>query len=516
MDSAENNPNIDPRLLEHLNRHKLTRLVSLLAEAEITSKDLVKFRRNPTLVSGVLPKVRDQLDFTDSLRNVTIDQGAQTDITFFKDLGNTNNVTLTQICELNTNGQKFLRAYIRPNGTKAPITDPMRYHVRNALVEHYYPICEGSITDPWLTQMRDIVMAELPDEDPESWYVAAADGQPASGLLYDRYRTYRKGMRKKAREQQGQNLVNQHSASVKKKRKRPEVQDPAPESQPKPESQWTALTAEEKNVNTAAKLKLSGMGFSDEAAVKMAWAQSYSLRRHEAVTGVLNLTEWDVLKHFTDTAALVTIDFNTIHGIREDKFHAKLPIFIQRFKRLHEGFLNLIEGDKELLAEAVTSFKSADVNEKSIFLSFYCLPLIIRQGFIKRNDKKTKPSLLDSRNAFITMTETEAKVTEAVTERRKVAAQRKETVQPFIVAVGSLSEIKAVFVTFDNLLVKCRSISAAVDLCFKLHSVFHLEYAKECESVMKFIQTYFYEIRYAKDKLESRVRTFISDLNRDS
>lgn len=82
--------------------------------------------------------------------------------------------------------------------------------------------------------------------------------------------------------------------------------------------------------------------------------------------------------------------------------------------------------------------------------------------------------------------------------------------------MGSLSEIKAVFVTFDNLLVKCRSISAAVDLCFKLHSVFHLEYAKECESVMKFIQTYFYEIRYAKDKLESRVRTFISDLNRDS
>lgn len=97
MDSAENNPNIDPRLLEHLNRHKLTRLVSLLAEAEITSKDLVKFRRNPTLVSGVLPKVRDQLDFTDSLRNVTIDQGAQTDITFFKDLGNTNNVVIILI-----------------------------------------------------------------------------------------------------------------------------------------------------------------------------------------------------------------------------------------------------------------------------------------------------------------------------------------------------------------------------------------------------------------------------------
>lgn len=126
----------------------------------------------------------------------------------------------------------------------------MRYHVRNSLVEHYYPICEGSITDPWLTQMRDIVMDELPDEDPESWYVAAAAGQPARGLLYDRYRTYRKGMRKKAREQQGQNPVNQDSVLVKKKRKRPEVQDPAPESPPKPESQWNALTAEEKNVNT--------------------------------------------------------------------------------------------------------------------------------------------------------------------------------------------------------------------------------------------------------------------------
>lgn len=125
----------------------------------------------------------------------------------------------------------------------------MRHYVRNALVEHFYKICEGSVTDPWLAQMRDIVMDELPQEDPESWYVAATGGKRASGLLFDRYRTYRKAMRKKALEQEGHNLENQSRVPAKKKRKRPEVLDPAPESPPRPQSQWNALTSEERNVN---------------------------------------------------------------------------------------------------------------------------------------------------------------------------------------------------------------------------------------------------------------------------
>lgn len=94
MENPETDKNVDPKLLEHLKRHKLTRLVPLLADAEITSKDLVKLRKNPMLITGMLPKVRDQLDFTDSLKNVTIDQGSQTVLTFFKDLGNGNKVVI--------------------------------------------------------------------------------------------------------------------------------------------------------------------------------------------------------------------------------------------------------------------------------------------------------------------------------------------------------------------------------------------------------------------------------------
>lgn len=515
MDNPEGNA--DPKLLEHLKRHKLTHLTSLLVEAEITSKDLVHFRKNPMLVTGVLPKVRDQLDFTKSLKNVTVERASQTVLTFFKDLANTSNVTLTQICELYTEGQKFLHAYNKPDGTKAELTDPMRYLIRNALVEHYYTICEGSVTDPWLEQMRAIVINEFPDEDPESWYVAAKDGVPASGFLFDRYRTYRRAMRKKALGLLNQNSEDRGRVAVKRKRKRPGMPDPVDENPPKPlESLWNTLTAEERNVNQAAKIKLNGMGFSDGEAVKMAWEASYHLRRHEAITGVLQLAEWDVMKHFNDTASLLTYDFNIIHGIQEDKLHAKLPIFLQGFKRRHEGFLNLIDGDKELLTAVIAAFQSDDFTEKSIFLSFYCLPYVIRQGFIKRNNKKMKPSLLDSRNAFISLTETEATITAIVAERRKTAAQRKETVQPFMVAVGNVTEVKAVFVTFDELLVKCRSIAAAVDIFFKIHSVFHIEYAKECENVLKFLQTYFYGIKYNKEKLDSRVRTFISDLNRQS
>lgn len=103
---------------------------------------------------------------------------------------------------------------------------------------------------------------------------------------------------------------------------------------------------------------------------------------------------------------------------------------------------------------------------------------------------------------------------ETVQERRRMAKQSKTTVQPFIIVIGSIQQPKSFFVILDNLTLKCRSMFAAIDLHFKLHSVFHLQYAMPCESVMHFIQHFFYGIAYPEEREDSSAITLITDFRR--
>lgn len=77
-----------------------------------------------------------------------------------------------------------------------------------------------------------------------------------------------------------------------------------------------------------------------------------------------------------------------------------------------------------------------------------------------------------------------------------------------------MSRPRAFFVILDNLILKCRSMIAAVDLHFKLHTVFHIEYAKECEDVMHFIQHFFYNITYQGEREDVNAITLLTDFKR--
>lgn len=56
------------------------------------------------------------------------------------------------------------------------------------MVEHYFTKGRGQITNVVFRDMVKIILTELPDEDPHTWYNPPINNRAGSGLLYTRYR----------------------------------------------------------------------------------------------------------------------------------------------------------------------------------------------------------------------------------------------------------------------------------------------------------------------------------------
>ncbi|KAL9704020.1 hypothetical protein quinque_007538 [Culex quinquefasciatus] len=75
----------------------------------------------------------------------------------------------------------------------------------------------------------------------------------------------------------------------------------------------------------------------------------------------------------------------------------------------------------KLTDEIVKTFNNETaINDRSIFLAFYSLPLILRENFVSNGEKRFRPSLFMTREAFITMIPTEATLAETRKKRKKM------------------------------------------------------------------------------------------------
>lgn len=212
---------------------------------------------------------------------------------------------------------------------------------------------------------------------------------------------------------------------------------------------------------------------------------------------------------------LVNYDFRSVHSIKNDTLALHGTTFIKNFNKVFHVYRSLVEEDKPLYDTILTIFNDdVQVNDTSIFLAFYTLPLILRQTFMSNEKKRVNVSTFACRKAYITRVETEAKIMEVVAERRKTALLMKSTIQPFMIVAGTFDKPRGFFVILDDLIFQCKSMMAVIDLHFKLHTVFHLVYAKECETVLQFIQIHFYGIQYPGDRFDSIVTAFATDCKR--
>lgn len=89
-----------------------------------------------------------------------------------------------------------------------------------------------------------------------------------------------------------------------------------------------------------------------------------------------------------------------------------------------------------------------------------------------------KYTITDSQESFLHI----AKSHEQLEDHLRFKTAKCENIQPHILAIGdTVSQIKEVYVFFDNIKFPFKSFIRAVDICFKIFFLFNLEYPKASE-----------------------------------
>ncbi|XP_058831744.1 uncharacterized protein LOC131690187 isoform X2 [Topomyia yanbarensis] len=411
-----------------------------------------------------------------------------------------NRETLVEICQWHESGRKFLEQYRIENGKRIYSADSRKY-IKTALVEYFFKSGKGRITDQNFTTMVQIILDELPDEDPRIWYIPPSGGLTAGGLLFARYK-YLMPKNKQFHVQKSDPVVP-HATAVFKQEER----------------HWKGLSKEAQLDCSVAKRKLKKCSNMNRADIITAWKDSFPLRRYEAVTKTIRLEEWEVLASYEDITELISYDFCAMHSIEHDCIRDRITTFVTRFKDVYHGYKMLVDDDKWLSTALFSTFGNHfEICDNSIFLAFYTLPLILRQRSIPMCKTRIKPSLKLCRDAFIVLLETEAGITEVIAQHKQTFHQEETgtLLPPFIIAVGNTRshKVNEYFVILDSTIFKCKTAVDAVDLLFKLYVVFHIEYAYGCASVLRFIQQHFYNLIHEGTRQDASVAALITDLNR--
>lgn len=99
--------------------------------------------------------------------------------------------------------------------------------------------------------------------------------------------------------------------------------------------------------------------------------------------------------------------------------------------------------------------------------------------------------------------------------RQETATKVKETVQPYIIAVGpQLTAIETFYIIIDDIMYKMENVLKAVDFLYKIFQVLNIKYPPACEQVWLFIQKYIYGRTTKWDKYDKSVLNLIDQLKR--
>ncbi|XP_039452614.1 uncharacterized protein LOC120431572 isoform X1 [Culex pipiens pallens] len=479
----------DEAAVEFLRKYNLERLAECFAKVGANRDHFRYLRNNLVELMLILPVLDDRAKFVEAFDS---EEASASDAIEAPSPSAplTVRANLETICQMNDEGKKFWRQ------AQVKFGKPEREMLAPIITAYFYKIASGSINQQMFNEMFEIIRSQFPSEtNKHIWYVG---GNHPQGFLYESYRR----LQTKAKQTGNKNQKKKKVANVLKHDAR----------KTEANKTWHDLSEEEKDACSSAKLMLSTIPYNEIAEIFESWDASYPIRRFEIMSGNFKIEDYNVLNNFTKAHDLITKDFTRLHG-KMSNIAAKIPVFVKKFNKIFHDYRKLIKDDTELCDEIIKTFShDPPVNDHSIFLVFYTLPLLLRENFVYRGGKRMRPTLFMSRNAYMTIIPTEATLTETIETTRKKAQDRQTTVQPFIVAVGSIENIKKYFVVFDDLLLPCSRAIEAVDIHYKLHDVFNLLYAAECQTVLHFTQKFFYGQQYEEDSIRPHVEELISDI----
>ncbi|XP_075168312.1 uncharacterized protein LOC142240498 [Haematobia irritans] len=122
---------------------------------------------------------------------------------------------------------------------------------------------------------------------------------------------------------------------------------------------------------------------------------------------------------------------------------------------------------------------------------------------------RKKFSILDSQESFAFIGSTK----EEIAAKLNLAKLQNRCIQPKLLIVGELTNIKSIVLYFDGIEYPFLTILDAVDILFKIFYVFNLQYPEESDTFYNFIQDFFYDMpkkkKYAKvSVIKNEILTF--------
>lgn len=130
-------------------------------------------------------------------------------------------------------------------------------------------------------------------------------------------------------------------------------------------------------------------------------------------------------------------------------------------------------------------------------------PVMVTQNGVKT---RKKFSISDSQESFVLV----GISSEEIENKLKILKLKGAPIQPCILIVGEITNVKQVYVYFDGIKYTFLNAIQAADICFKLFFVFNLKYPDASSAFYKFIESYFYAMKCTK---VPKVESLIADLN---
>lgn len=265
-------------------------------------------------------------------------------------------------------------------------------------------------------------------------------------------------------------------------------------------------------------------------AVMQKWASTSTFRLHE-ISKIEKRSCEAILELFStfrkpDGYQLARIDFDSKFPTKISALFDKWNVFIAALKPI------LVADVTDKSGKVILSFLEGELNEGKllyvqsansciIFLVLFLdcrdaaysllLPYILPCSvLILSNKLKWKPSYIENRNSFVFWVQNITDLQSKVEAHHKSRSNEKKLPPcPLVVIVGpDLTKLNFFIVSFGDAFYQLPTFLKALDICFKLHKVYNLEFAKECAGSWNLLNHVIYEF-----PLESSCRAKILSIS---
>lgn len=244
------------------------------------------------------------------------------------------------------------------------------------------------------------------------------------------------------------------------------------------------------------------------------WRNSFSIRRNQYFNNSEKtveqiLTDWPVLSD-EKSHQLLNMDFTVIHPDKTNLLYHKWENFTLKLTNYYTtSAAHIRDLEYRRLIDSLKTTINEDSKNCILAVCLSNIPLArIKMKTVKYSTIATVEQI---KNSFITIVKNSTQLDEKCKSFKRMCQQKCFKIHPLIIAIGKdFTEIVEYVVCFDELRYTFDNFPEALDLCFKIHHVFYIEYSMESYWIWRFIQAYFYEIE-SNDVRSCVLSSFISD-----